>query len=268
MLCPTDYGAFKQTTNGKWAHLLCAIWINETGVSNTVYMEPIDGVEAIPKGRWKLVCYLCKKRTGACIQCSKSSCYAAYHVTCAQEYGLHLKLGTTSGMTTADGSPGANVSYCHKHSPNYAQLNQSQIHGVDANANATEDDAEEAQAQSSRRGRPPKNRLLMQAGGRQRDRSETPGTPSAPTGPPVPLFRHNRAASNKSVAPAGPPIVPQYIYDKLWEYIRPLKCKQKPSAVRSVCRYWSLKRESRRGAPLLKRLHLEVGCRLSYRCAC
>jgi len=49
------YGAFKQTTTGHWGHLLCAIWIPETGVSNTVYMEPIDGVENIPKSRWKLV---------------------------------------------------------------------------------------------------------------------------------------------------------------------------------------------------------------------
>ena len=97
VLCPNSYGAFKQTTTGQWAHLLCAIWVPETGVVNTVYMEPVDGLEAIPKSRWKLVrcptanettnfardrvscvdgsslseqlCYLCKKRVGACIQC-------------------------------------------------------------------------------------------------------------------------------------------------------------------------------------------------------
>ncbi|GAA5903703.1 hypothetical protein JCM8208_006554, partial [Rhodotorula glutinis] len=67
VLCPGTYGAFKQTTTGQWAHLLCAIWIPDTSVSNTVYMEPVDGIEHIPKSRWKLVCYLCKKRVGACI---------------------------------------------------------------------------------------------------------------------------------------------------------------------------------------------------------
>lgn len=41
VLCPNSYGAFKQTTNAQWAHLLCAIWIPDTGVSNTVYMEQI-----------------------------------------------------------------------------------------------------------------------------------------------------------------------------------------------------------------------------------
>jgi NuA3 HAT complex component NTO1 len=55
VLCPNAYGAFKQTTTAQWAHLLCAIWIPDTGVSNTVYMEPIDGVENISKSRWKLV---------------------------------------------------------------------------------------------------------------------------------------------------------------------------------------------------------------------
>lgn len=55
VLCPNSYGAFKQTTTGQWAHLLCAIWVPETGVVNTVYMEPVDGLEVIPKSRWKLV---------------------------------------------------------------------------------------------------------------------------------------------------------------------------------------------------------------------
>lgn len=35
--------------------MLCAIWIPELGVGNAIYMEPVDGVESIPKNRWKLV---------------------------------------------------------------------------------------------------------------------------------------------------------------------------------------------------------------------
>jgi NuA3 HAT complex component NTO1 len=40
----------------------------------------------------------------------------------------------------------------------------------------------------------------------------------------------------------------------------PGKTKKK-DLVEKVGRYWSLKREARRGAPLLKRLHLEVSLR-------
>lgn len=58
VLCPVKDGAFKQTRSNKWAHLLCALWIPECSISNTVFMEPIDGVEAIPKTRWKLVTWV------------------------------------------------------------------------------------------------------------------------------------------------------------------------------------------------------------------
>jgi NuA3 HAT complex component NTO1 len=45
------------------------------------------------------------------------------------------------------------------------------------------------------------------------------------------------------------------------QYIGKVSVRKKRDFVLSVCKYWSLKREARRGAPLLKRLHLEVSIR-------
>jgi NuA3 HAT complex component NTO1 len=56
----------------------------------------------------------------------------------------------------------------------------------------------------------------------------------------------------------GIPLVPHYIVNKVMGYIAGAQMKMKIHVVLSVCKYWSLKREARRGAPLLKRLHLEV----------
>lgn len=61
----------------------------------------------------------------------------------------------------------------------------------------------------------------------------------------------------------GPPLVPQFIVDKLESYYKK-QFRQKQSFIRLVCKYWSLKREARRGAPLLKRLHLEVSFSSSH----
>ncbi|EAU90763.2 bromodomain and PHD finger-containing protein 3 [Coprinopsis cinerea okayama7 len=63
-------------------------------------------------------------------------------------------------------------------------------------------------------------------------------------------------AYNKTYKP-GPPIVPAIIVNRIVQYINKIKIRRKVEFVQLVCRYWSLKREARRGAPLLKRLHLE-----------
>ncbi|KDN47075.1 hypothetical protein RSAG8_03852, partial [Rhizoctonia solani AG-8 WAC10335] len=88
LLCPNEGGAFKQTSNGKWAHLLCAIWVPECVLGNPTFMEPIENTDKIPKQRWKLVCSICKVKQGACIQCNKSTCVTAFHVSCARRHKL------------------------------------------------------------------------------------------------------------------------------------------------------------------------------------
>jgi hypothetical protein len=53
-------------------------------------------------------------------------------------------------------------------------------------------------------------------------------------------------------------VVPHLIVQQLLDYVSKIDLRRKPEFIEKLCRYWSLKREARRGAPLLKRLHLEV----------
>ncbi|PFH45479.1 hypothetical protein AMATHDRAFT_159553 [Amanita thiersii Skay4041] len=60
----------------------------------------------------------------------------------------------------------------------------------------------------------------------------------------------------KSYKP-GPPLVPALIINRILSYIAKVQLRKRQEFVQMMARYWSLKREARRGAPLLKRLHLE-----------
>jgi NuA3 HAT complex component NTO1 len=112
IFCPNEGGALKQTADSSWGHLLCALWIPETDVANHIFMEPIDGVERIPKSRWKLVCYICNK-PGACIQCASKSCYLAFHVSCARRAKLSIKFkGIMSNLERSHMK-----AFCDKHCP-------------------------------------------------------------------------------------------------------------------------------------------------------
>ncbi|CAA7265249.1 unnamed protein product [Cyclocybe aegerita] len=206
MLCPNEGGAFKQTTHGDWVHLLCAIWIPETRVANDVFMEPITGADRISKQRWKLRCSVCEVRAGACIQCTKPSCFVAFHATCARKEKLLMPMKSAQGA-----EPASLMCFCDRHLPQEQQ---------DARQAALE--AEEEQEANL---------------------------------PPAAQSKSARAYA-KTYKP-GPPLVPALIVDRIMEHTYRIRLRKKLEFVQQLCRYWGLKREARRGAPLLKRLHLE-----------
>ena len=78
----------------------------------------------------------------------------------------------------------------------------------------------------------------------------------------TPKSSQSARAYNKTYKP-GPPLVPKIIVNRILHYISRIQVRHKQEFVHLVCRYWSLKREARRGAPLLKRLHLEPWTALS-----
>ncbi|KAH8372592.1 hypothetical protein KR009_000571 [Drosophila setifemur] len=123
VLCPNAGGAFKQTDHGQWAHVVCALWIPEVRFANTVFLEPIDSIETIPPARWRLTCYVCKEKgLGACIQCHRNSCYAAFHVTCAQQAGLYMTMDTIKDGHNDSSVHVQKFAYCHAHTPADAKL--------------------------------------------------------------------------------------------------------------------------------------------------
>ncbi|XP_024961798.1 histone-lysine N-methyltransferase ATX2-like isoform X2 [Cynara cardunculus var. scolymus] len=123
-LCPVTGGAMKPTTDGRWAHLACAMWIPETCLSDIKKMEPIDGLNRISKDRWKLLCSICGVPYGACIQCSNNACYVAYHPLCARAAGFCAELADVDRLQLVPIDEDEEnqcirlLSFCKKHSPN------------------------------------------------------------------------------------------------------------------------------------------------------
>ncbi|KAJ2657645.1 hypothetical protein IW148_005064 [Coemansia sp. RSA 1199] len=237
VLCPQRGGALKKTTTNKWAHVLCALWIPEVGIANTVYMEPIDSIDQIPRSRWRLSCHLCHRRAGACIQCTHRQCFTAFHATCARR--AHLAMSVKPDRRTGDPVFRA---YCERHTP------ASHTQSVDLQA-------------PLKLG--PAHRPLQLA-----DNAQWPPLPATVLAQPDARDLQQRAAADNDDASlqltarvfnAARPVLNEFVFARVAErmpYHR-LGLLQRARLVGMVARYWALKRSMRHGAPLLKRLHLE-----------
>ncbi|KAJ3281108.1 nuA3 HAT complex component nto1 [Borealophlyctis nickersoniae] len=248
IFCPNEGGAFKKTNTGKWAHLLCAMWIPECALGNPVFMEPIESVEKIPKSRWKLKEY-------REIHDVEASLAAVQKEAPKKPRNLIVRARSQEASESEDEyEPSENDDSSVSSialPPKYRRMSSRVISDSD---NEVSDRVEE-RSLSRKQKRSHRDRDL--GPGEERDIREASGDSGSKAA----------RAHQHQYAPSAP-VVPAYIYDRVVEVLSPdqndkRKKKEKADFERKldfivlVCKYWSLKREARRGAPLLKRLHLE-----------
>ncbi|AEO57585.1 hypothetical protein MYCTH_2303901 [Thermothelomyces thermophilus ATCC 42464] len=257
IFCPNTDGAFKQTNSSKWAHLLCAMWIPEISLGNHTFMEPVMEVEKVPKTRWRLTCYICNQRMGACIQCSNKSCYQAFHVTCARRCRLYLKMKNSQGaLAVLDGTLPLKA-FCDKHCPpDYAEQ-----HNV---AQATKEAKRfYKRTMKGRIWADSQASALQLAATHRNARTEHPPDESQITGAKVSAVladnkKKGQPPKNVWKLPSGAPIIPQAVFDLVESALARFPIRKRKDFVGEACKYWTLKREARRGAALLKRLQLQM----------
>ncbi|KAJ5099308.1 hypothetical protein N7532_006309 [Penicillium argentinense] len=249
IFCPNTEGAFKQTTSSKWAHLLCSIWIPEVSIGNPSLMEPVTDVEKVPRGRWKLNCYICKQKMGASIQCSNKNCFVAFHVSCARRAQLYLKMKIGHGLMDSH----LLKAFCDKHVPDDWRLEhntdvatadamdyyRTTMHGRrwgDSQAAALSLGPSASAADDADRANTP--RITITLGGNKRKRPQTQRT----------IWK----------LPSGAPVVPQVVLNSVVAALQRFTVRGRKQYAEEACKYWTLKREARRGAALLKRLQLQL----------
>ncbi|GAA5912306.1 hypothetical protein JCM8208_001328, partial [Rhodotorula glutinis] len=244
--------------------------------------------------------------------CANRSCYTAFHVTCAREHGLSLKMRQGSAAT------GELRAYCDKHGETTQPRTATPFkHGPSSSSSAS------LVAPLAPAGSLNQNQIALASAAASTSASIS--TAPVPVPVPVPAAAATTAepsllklsfklpvdagatasgsgsgsgstAASSAAAPAGgggggggtksarayqttssraPPVVPHKLAERIVAYLSApasrapgqggsggqggggIKLANKKEVVNVVCRYWSLKREARRGAPLLKRIHLE-----------
>ncbi|XP_019854738.1 PREDICTED: bromodomain and PHD finger-containing protein 3-like [Amphimedon queenslandica] len=238
VLCPNKGGAFKQTIDGRWSHVICGLWIPEIQFANPVFLEPIDGINDVPSARWKLLCYICRKRTGACIQCAKANCYVAFHVTCAQQANLCMKIEMGKNGDICKSA------FCDSHTPLSARK---KLMESIKNIESAEESEREESVQTPLTGGSENTGTDGGGGGGEelckKGKSESKVVKRARK-----ILEQQRVTQAPVV---NIPYIPQHRLDRI---ITRVSLHKKAQFIPKLVSYWKLKRQSRNGVPFLRRL--------------
>lgn len=234
MLCPWPGGALRKTTDHRWVHSLCAHLVPETTITFAP-SDPYDLVDVctLQSDRAKLKCVLCRSdpkisssNNGYPIQCSSKMCHVAFHPMCARAAGWSVDYTNQR-------------CFCCKHFP------------------------EESGGTTCASEEEPKLKLRLtlssNSGGSLALSPTKSKYPNVFIGESCPL--HVTRGAEKLRIPV---FAPKILIDHICENGSNFSGSDIPEAFRrrivtKIAKYWQLKRESRRGTPLLKSLQLDAG---------
>ena len=181
---------------------------------------------------------------GACVQCAHKSCFEAFHVTCARRARLCLKMKSAQNANTLDVS--RLKAYCDRHAPpEWRRENdverateEAKTHYRDTLRNVRWGDSQAlALSASSYLAHTTDGADDLAGEGNKRRQSHG-----------VRSWR----------LPSGAPVVPQVVLRNVETALVKFGIRRRKEFVQEACKYWTLKREARRGAALLKRLQLQM----------
>lgn len=231
MLCPWPGGALRKTTDHRWVHSLCAHLVPETAITFAP-SDPYDLVDVctLQNDRAKLRCVLCRGDhksevfgNGYPVQCSSKLCHVAFHPMCARAAGWSVDYSNQK-------------CFCSRHTPE------------------TSEHVEIVETEEPKI----KLRLNLSTSGGSLSPTKTK-FPTVEIGENCPLHV-TRGGEKLRIPTFAPKVLISYIAKnekvfKSSDIPEPLRYK----IVQKISKYWALKRESRRGTPLLKSLQLEPG---------
>ncbi|OQR95642.1 kinesin [Thraustotheca clavata] len=142
-LCPMRDGALKQTMEGAWVHVACALWSPSAQIANIPRMliqlkpqpyvrfavfdtassmtTPLNDVKHLPEPlNQGGLCSICNIATGCTVKCKHPGCTVSMHPLCGWYAGQHMTVAVgTSGFVNVAGGQGLKYEiYCLEHTPN------------------------------------------------------------------------------------------------------------------------------------------------------
>jgi hypothetical protein len=101
------------STHMAWVHYSCCMWIPELEFTSDPVPNHIARFDQIDKRRFGFECLVCRKKEGACVQCSSKKCQESFHVECARRTKIFMEAKNSDNRYY--------TIYCEKHAPSMAK---------------------------------------------------------------------------------------------------------------------------------------------------
>ncbi|OQR90058.1 chromodomain protein [Achlya hypogyna] len=124
LMCPLTLPetAFKETVDGQWVHVVCAIWARGVEFEDIEHMRGLKNVaetmEVMDEEQKTATCVLCQQAQG-CIKCSRNACTTYFHPLCGRQ--------TRGAVDMYMNDTGSLRSFCEEHRPKNRSRNRGEV---------------------------------------------------------------------------------------------------------------------------------------------